>query len=46
MKDNGVVFAPTNAAIVTDPEPGMQRQVLAYNQKVMLVDPEKPANYI
>jgi len=37
MKDNGVVFAPTNAAIVTDPEPGMQRQVLAYNQKVMLV---------
>ena len=37
MKDNGVVFAPTNAAIVTDSEPGMQRQVLAYNQKVMLV---------
>jgi quercetin dioxygenase-like cupin family protein len=37
MKDDGLVFAPLIAAIMTAPEPGMQRQVLAYNQKVMLV---------
>ena len=37
MKDHGVIFAPTSAAAVSAPEPGMQRQVLAYNQNVMLV---------
>jgi quercetin dioxygenase-like cupin family protein len=37
MKENGVVYAPTNATTVSSPEPGMQRQVLAYNQNVMLV---------
>jgi quercetin dioxygenase-like cupin family protein len=37
MKDRGVIFAPTSAATVSAPEPGMQRQVLAYNQNVMLV---------
>jgi quercetin dioxygenase-like cupin family protein len=37
MKDEGVVFVPLSAATTTIPEPGMQRQVLAYNQKVMLV---------
>ena len=37
MKDRGVIFAPTSATTVSSPEPGMQRQVLAYNQNVMLV---------
>lgn len=37
MQDDGVVFAPISAAIRSAPEPGMQRQVLAYNQNVMLV---------
>jgi quercetin dioxygenase-like cupin family protein len=37
MKENGIVYTPTNATTVSSPEPGMQRQVLAYNQKVMLV---------
>jgi quercetin dioxygenase-like cupin family protein len=37
MKDDGVVYTPTNASILSSPEPGMQRQILAYNQNVMLV---------
>ena len=37
MKDRGVVFVPASAATVSAPEPGMQRRVMAYNQKVMLV---------
>jgi quercetin dioxygenase-like cupin family protein len=37
MKDDGLVFVSQSAANATIPEPGMQRQVLAYNQKVMLV---------
>ena len=37
MEDDGVVIAPLSAANVTVPEPGIQRQVLAYNHKVMLV---------
>jgi quercetin dioxygenase-like cupin family protein len=37
MKDNGVVYTPTNATTISSPEPGMRRQVLAYNQNVMLV---------
>ena len=37
MKEHGVVFAPTSTATLSVPEPGMQRQVLAYNQNVMLV---------
>jgi quercetin dioxygenase-like cupin family protein len=37
MKTNGVVYTPTTATTVSSPEPGRQRQVLAYNQNVMLV---------
>jgi quercetin dioxygenase-like cupin family protein len=37
MKEGGIVFAPAGAATRTVPEPGMLRQVLAYNQDVMLV---------
>ena len=37
MKDDGLVFVSQSAANATIPEPGMQRQVLAYNHKVMLV---------
>ena len=37
MKDDGQVLVSLSAANTTIPEPGMQRQVLAYNQKVMLV---------
>src|SRR5580658_1261401 len=37
MKRSGVIFSPTNATTVSRPEPGMQRQVLAYNESVMLV---------
>ncbi|MGA2217536.1 MAG: cupin domain-containing protein [Terracidiphilus sp.] len=37
MKEGGLVIAPVSAAIRTVPEPGMQRQVLAYSQNVMLV---------
>ncbi len=37
MKQDKVIYVPTDATPVTLPEPGMQRQVLAYNRKVMLV---------
>ena len=37
MSESGVVYAATNATKVTTPEPGMQRQVLAYNPHLMLV---------
>lgn len=37
MKDGGVVYTATNATKVTTPEPGMQRQVLAYSPQLMLV---------
>ena len=37
MKDRGLVFTPANATAASSPEPGMRRQVLAYNQNVMLV---------
>lgn len=37
MKESGLVFAPASAAVRTVPEPGMQRQVLAFNQNLMLV---------
>jgi quercetin dioxygenase-like cupin family protein len=37
MRENGVVYTPTNAATMSSPEPGMRRQVLAYNHNVMLV---------
>jgi quercetin dioxygenase-like cupin family protein len=37
MRENGVVYTPTNATTVSSPERGMQRQVLAYNHNVMLV---------
>jgi quercetin dioxygenase-like cupin family protein len=37
MNENGVVYTPTDATSVSSPEPGMQRQVLAYNRSLMLV---------
>jgi quercetin dioxygenase-like cupin family protein len=37
MKEPGVVHVPTEATSVLYPEPGMKRQVLAYNEKVMLI---------
>ncbi|HUD63504.1 MAG TPA: cupin domain-containing protein [Candidatus Sulfotelmatobacter sp.] len=37
MRENGVVYTPTNATTVSSPERGMQRQVLAYNKNLMLV---------
>ena len=37
MNENGVVHTPTDATSVSSPEPGMQRQVLAYNRSLMLV---------
>jgi unsaturated pyranuronate lyase len=37
MKENGVVYTHANATTVSSPEPGMQRQVLAYNQNLVLV---------
>jgi quercetin dioxygenase-like cupin family protein len=37
MNENGVVYTPTDATTVSSPEPGVQRQVLAYNRSVMLV---------
>ncbi len=37
MTDRGVVYTATDATNVTRPEPGMQRQVLAYNPHLMLV---------
>jgi quercetin dioxygenase-like cupin family protein len=37
MNDSRVVYTATDATRVTTPEPGMQRQVLAYNPQLMLV---------
>ena len=37
MQDSGVVYTASNATKVSTPEPGMQRQVLAYNPHLMLV---------
>jgi quercetin dioxygenase-like cupin family protein len=37
MTKNGVVYTPATATTMSSPEPGMQRQVLAYNHNVMLV---------
>ncbi len=37
MKKHEVIFSATSAATVSSPEPGMQREVLAYNQNLMLV---------
>jgi quercetin dioxygenase-like cupin family protein len=37
MKNKSAVYVPTNATPVSEPEPGMKRHVLAYNQKMMLV---------
>jgi quercetin dioxygenase-like cupin family protein len=37
MQESAVVFTPSNAAKVSAPEPGMVRQVLAYNPRLMLV---------
>jgi unsaturated pyranuronate lyase len=37
MKESGVVYTPTDATPVTTPEPGMLRQVLAYNPQLMMV---------
>jgi len=37
MSDSGVNYAATDATTTTSPEPGMVRQVLAYNPHLMLV---------
>ena len=37
MEASGVVYTPTGATPVTEPEEGMQRQVLAYSPQLMLV---------
>jgi quercetin dioxygenase-like cupin family protein len=37
MNENGVVYTSTEGTTVSSPEPGVQRQVLAYNRSVMLV---------
>lgn len=37
MSESGVVFVSTGAAHATHPEPGIQREILAYNPKLMVV---------
>jgi quercetin dioxygenase-like cupin family protein len=37
MSEPGVIYTATNATKTTNPEPGMIRQVLAYNPHLMLV---------
>jgi quercetin dioxygenase-like cupin family protein len=37
MKESGVAYAAAEAAKRTHPEPGMVREVLAYNPQLMLV---------
>jgi quercetin dioxygenase-like cupin family protein len=37
MEEHGVIYTLTDATAVSSPEPGMKRQVLAYNQELMLV---------
>jgi quercetin dioxygenase-like cupin family protein len=37
MSDTGVIYTATDATKVTKPEPGVQRQVLAYNPHLMMV---------
>jgi len=37
MSDTGVIYTATGATPVTTPEPGMLRQVLAFNPHLMLV---------
>ena len=37
MTDSGVVYTATDATPVSTPEPGMLRQVLAYNPQLMMV---------
>jgi len=37
MSQSGVVYTATDATDITTPEPGMERQVLAYSPHLMLV---------
>lgn len=37
MKESGIVYTATDATPVSTPEPGMLRQVLAYNPQLMMV---------
>ena len=37
MNESAVIYTATDAAKITSPEPGMQREVLAYNAHLMLV---------
>jgi quercetin dioxygenase-like cupin family protein len=37
MANEDVIYAPTDASAVTNPEEGLKRQVLAYNSRIMLV---------
>lgn len=37
MNETGIIYTATDAPLATAPEPGMLRQVLAYNPHLMLV---------
>lgn len=37
MSETGIIYTATDATLVTTPEPGMQRQVLAFSPHLMLV---------
>jgi quercetin dioxygenase-like cupin family protein len=37
MEEHGVVYTATDGTAISTPEKGMQRQVLAYSQQLMLV---------
>ena len=37
MNESAVIYTATDAAKISNPEPGMQREVLAYNAHLMLV---------
>ncbi len=37
MNESAVVYSATDATNITSPEPGMKRQVLAFNKQLMLI---------
>jgi quercetin dioxygenase-like cupin family protein len=37
MQQIGIIYTATDASEVTRPEPGVQRQILAHNEQLMLV---------
>lgn len=46
MSDNAVVYMASNGTPTWTPEPGMIRQVLAYNDKLMVVRHHFEANWV